>query len=483
MAVKAFREAYVTAGVIDADDFADTDSRILRYEILWSMYENTAYRDVHSWAQGYRNQYGLYKYIRNIYNPAYRLGEFWKSMIWGGLLDDEAGGEGAIPIETKNDQLREALTVLWELSNWDINKDILTLRGSILGDFAIYIRDDFERGQVRMERLHPGSLKEIDMDARGFVKGYEIEEARILDGKEVTYGEIAEREPGSDEIFYTTLLDGSPYAWNGEAAEWSEPYGFVPLVVSQHNNVGLEWGWSEMHPGRSKFMEVDDLASKLHDHLRKTVDPVWLFSGMTDPSSTPETTKSDATSDRPQPGREEIPALYSSTPDANAKALVADLDIEATYGTINGLLKELERDYPELQMDIWTAQGDASGKALRVARQRAEVKVRQRRANYDSALVRAQQMAVAIGGMRGYEGFQGFGLESYSLGALDHVIIDRPVFAQDPLDDVEMKKEMWLAVKTAVEAGASLEGVLTDMGMTDEEIQLLAGEIIPQVGQ
>ena len=102
-AYKAFREPYLVSEPATADDdFSDHEARKLRYAIFWSFYENSAYRNVHSWSTQYRIDYGLYRYIRNIYNPAYRLGEFWKAHLWGGMLDPGAGdGEGvesALPI-------------------------------------------------------------------------------------------------------------------------------------------------------------------------------------------------------------------------------------------------------------------------------------------------------------------------------------------------------------------------------------------------
>lgn len=472
MAIKAFRETFVTADALEPGDFSDFGARAMRYELYWSFYENSVYSDVHSWAKAYRNRFGLYKYTRGLYNPAFRLGDFWTSMIWGGELDKEAGDVGAIPIETDDDNLRAAISQVWQWSNWSINKDILTLHGAVLGDAAIYVRDDPEKEQVWLDVLHPGILKSVTVDHQGFIKAYEIEETRLdAKGKKVTYGETAERQPGSENVIYKTFMNGRLYAWNEKTGDaWEVPYGFIPMVVIQHHNVGLEWGWSEMHPGRSKFHEADDLASKLHDQIRKSVDPVWLFSGVKKSDVTPTTTGQQATTDRPLPGKEELQALYGPT-DASAKALVADVNIADSYATLTGLLKELERDYPELQMDIWTSSGDASGRALRVARQRAETKVRKRRAGYDSCLVRAQQMAVAIGGMRGYESFQGFDLTSYDAGKLDHAIATRPVFAVDPLDMAEEKKAFWDAVGMATAAGVTIEAALLDMGWTEEQIQ------------
>jgi hypothetical protein len=270
---------------------------------------------------------------------------------------------------------------------------------------------------------------------------------------------------------YETLLNGDPYIWDGEDATWAEPYGFIPMVVIQHNNVGLDWGWSEMHPVLSKFREVDDLASKLSDQIRKMVDAPWLFSGVSQPKDPRKTTMTgnSPTMDRPEPGREEIPALYGPV-GSSATPLVAQLDIAAASNYILEIIKDIERDYPELNDDIARAKGDVSGRALRLSREPIEVKVQQRRANYDDALVRAQQMAVAIGGYRKYEGFTGFGLESYQAGKLEHHIGERPIFSKDPMDDLDFDKLFWEVATSAKGAGLPLQIWLKRQGWSEEQI-------------
>lgn len=219
------------------------------------------------------------------------------------------------------------------------------------------------------------------------------------------------------------------------------------MVVVKHNDVGLDWGWSEIQPGRSKIHEVDDIASKLSDQIRKTVDPIWFFSGVPKPNSSPTATETQLTGtealNRPQPGREELTSLYASNPDAKAMALISETDLSGILEHIKAMLSEIERDYPELKLiaDLQQASGDISGRALRIAQGPAADKVLQRRVNYDDALKRIQQMAVAIGGERGY--FQGFNLQSYEAGNLDHQIGDRPVFMPDRLDELEiLQKEV-----------------------------------------
>ncbi len=476
--IAAFKEAYMSVDVLDETDFADPDARRLRYQIYWGFYENTVYRDlVHKWARQYRASYGLYKYIRNIYNPSYRIGEFWKTHLWGGELDPKAGdGKGvpsALPIATDSETLRTAIAQLWKWSNWQVNKDIITLYGSVMGDVAIRIVDDPARKKVYLRKVHPGTIKDVTKDEFGNIKGYFIQyERKDPDNlnRMVVYTEECSRKDGDPMVYYKTCRNGTPFSWDETAPEWSEPYGFVPMVLIQHNNLGLDWGWSELHPARSKFHEVDDLGSKLSDQIRKIVDAPWLFAGVNAPKKDVTMSGATATPDRPEPGREEIPALYGPV-GATAIPLVAPLQIADTSAHIATILKEIERDYPELSVDINNIQGDISGRALRIHQQPASIKVQQRRANYDDALVRAQQMAIAIGGMRAYEGFAGFSLDSYESGQLDHSISNRPVFAKDPLDDLDMEEVLWKVAALAKNVGVGPLVFLKRQGWTDEQLK------------
>lgn len=475
-AVKAFREEYVTMGLIDNYMFDDAGGRLLRYDINWASYENTAYRDIHKWARQYRTSYGLYKYIRNIYNPSYRLGEFYRMMVWGGNLSPSAGKEGAIPIvvgkRADEARLREALVYLWHQSNWSIRKGIIPLQGSVLGDYIIKIVDDPEHGYTCMDVVHPATLSQVTVDGRGYVKAYEISEMRDYEGKDVEYRETAERV--GDSVVYTTYLNNKPFPWNGAASTWSENYGFIPLVLGQHNNVGKDWGWSEMHADRSKLHELDDMASKLHDHIRRMTDPAWIANFPK--SSTEVTMKSaKATPDRPQPGREEMPIMYVANENAKLQPMVVpELSIHEVGEEIAMQLRELERDYPELQMDIWSVGGDTSGRALITARQRAEKKVTDRRASYDSSIVRAQQMAIAIAGEKGYEGFEGFSLLSYKEGKIDHTVAERNVFDLSPTEVADEKLKFWQAIQAATQS-VPVELALKDAGWSEERIQELYG--------
>ena len=468
--LRAFREEFVASGTYGSEYFADIESRKVRYDILWSQYESTVFRSIHAWAGTYKTRYALYRYIRSVYNPAYRLGEFWKAHLWGGMLDADAEETGALPILTTNEGLRPNIADIWQWSNWFTRKDTVSLHGAIYGDTILKVVDSPEHQKVYLETVYPGTVSILSKDPFGNIKGYTIEEERLSPSNDraVTYKETAERS--GQDVIYRTYLNDVLYAWNGEASQWSRPYGFIPMVHIQHNDVGLEWGWSELHPSRSKMHELDDLGSLLSDQIRKSVNAKWFFTGVkaSSPTITMDTTEDTA---RPEPGREEEAALYSPDEGAKAHPMIAPIDIEGAVLHISEVLKDLERDYPELKYDALRVSGDVSGKTLRIARQPAETKVLQRRANYDEQLKRATQMALTIGGLQGL--FGGISLDSYESGALDFEFGDRPVFAADQMEDYEEQKAFWLAASEAKKAGLPLTIFLKRMGWSEDELEEL----------
>ena len=356
-------------------------------------------------------------------------------------------------------------------SNWQIKKEIFTLWGAVLGDCALSIEDDPIRKKVYLKIIHPGIIKNVSLDDWGNVKEYSIEETRRENGKDVVYTETATREDAN--VVYQTFKDGRPFAWGDQKQNWSMPYGFTPLIVQKHNDVGLPWGWSEFHPGRSKFQESDDLASKLSDQIRKTVHSAWFFSGMEKPKekltmSTPSGSTDER--DKRQAGREDIPSLYGPS-GAQANPLVANLQIADSSNYIATILKSIEKDYPELALDVNNIQGVTSGRALRINQQPAADKVEMRRATYDDCLVRAVKMAISIGALNNYPGYERFSESSYQNGDLDFSIGERPVFKRDPLDDIEIDKGFWDEAVSAKSAGVPLVPFLERKGWSEDEIK------------
>ncbi|WP_422929028.1 hypothetical protein [Singulisphaera sp. PoT] len=501
--LSTFRKENVTNQTLPTTEFGGFDSygrfqaRLQRYALYWAMYENSQYDNVHKWAETYLTEYGLYRFTRGIYNPTKRLGDFWGSHLMGGTLDPKAGDgkecPSALPILTSNDALRPAIATLWRDSNLQESKELYCRLGAILGDVVLQIVDDPEAGRVAIRVVHPGTLTWVEDDGWGNVIAYRIEEARLspdVDPRTISesvspeimrntvkYTEDAYLDKKKGRVVYRTYLNGSPYAWNNVAAEWDVPYPFIPLIVHRHQRTSPNsfWGMAEVHSGHTKIRNCDDVASKLHDQIRKAVEGVWMLAGVQAPApggKQPTATMGASTKDSPQQGRQEMKTVYAGI-GATATPLIFPLDIQFTSVEIQNSYKSIEDDYPELAFQRIRLSGDASALALREARKPDEAKVITRRSGYDHSLCIAQKYAIAIGGMRGYEGYQGFGLDDLRSGALEHRIGERPVFHLDPMDRLQEDQAFWTAAQAAVTAGVPLSVFLERHGWSDAQIQEL----------
>ncbi|MEM7284204.1 MAG: hypothetical protein AAF438_21575, partial [Pseudomonadota bacterium] len=276
-AITAYRKGYFNQELdfTDNSDWADRKARLLRYAVLGQYVNGNPYdKDIAKWANKHKADHGLYEHTRPIANPAYQLAEFYKTHVWGGWLDPSASAnpDSALPIETENEKLREHIAKLWQWSNWTTRRNTAPFYGAAFGDVAIQVVDDVLTEKVYLKIVHPSKLDEFEKDAFGNIKAYRISYQRTDDQNEsnkVEYTETAERD--GDNVLYRLYKNGSPYAWDGsEAAEWEEPYGFIPMVHIQHRETPYGWGEAEIHPRLALVRELDDQQSLLNDQIRKT---------------------------------------------------------------------------------------------------------------------------------------------------------------------------------------------------------------------
>lgn len=497
----AFDPLYATSDIFDDRLWGSPQARWSRYALLWAYFEGTPYDEVHPWAKAYRKAYGLSPHTRPVFNPAGRIGEFHASRIMGGQLDRDAGDgktvRSALPILCDNQALRPAIADIWRWSAWQQEKALWTRHGAVLGDAVLTVEDDPVARRCYLRVRRPSTLTHFVPDAVGNCRGYRIDEFRpdprpaSFDGEyrpHVRYTEICEKVPGG--VRYRTFLDGEPFDWHpapdglpygfgrDAQAAWEAPYPFVPMVLAQHIHVGKGWGWGEYFAGLAKFREVDDLGSTTTDQARRILnspriinvakpDPKTKNPGRP-PDPLPDGTidPSDAISAR----RGDVSVTWIDRENLKVFALVNDMDIPGVTAHDRDLRAEIEMQWPELTVDRPPASGDSSGRALRVARQRAEVKVAERRSIYDDAHVRAVMMAISMGAIQGYPFAAAFDPDSYDRGDLFFQVGPRPVFSVDPLDDIEEQKAFWDAAVAARTAGYPLPCYLEDAGWDQERI-------------
>lgn len=493
---RAFRkEILSTADTsrLGEDEFARLTSRRMRYDVYWSAWENTLYDGgqpgtstlspipgLHAWSPALKAAHGLYRHSRGVFNVAHRLGELHASTLISGRLDPLAGDgrqvPSCFPILDATDPLRAAIAGLWTGSNFDATKTIWLRYGAVLGDAVLRIVDDERRGRVYLHPVHPKTLAWCQWDEFGHVTGYVIEERRpdptkgppplsMLDQTwpDVAYQETCEKTDGG--LLYRTFLNGRPYDWGHGDAEWTVPYDFVPLVTSQHLNVGLEWGLPEYAVAIRKDMESDDLGSKVDDAIRVLVHPAWVASGVT--AGDLKTASSE---------RDDLNILTIRDPSGKVTPFVANYQIDAMSAHVQTVLASRNGDYPELRFDEIRSRSDASAAAIAEARKPAESKLQERRGPYLAALKRAMQMAVSVGGIRGYPGYEGFGPDSFASGALDFGVGDNPVFAPTRAERLAEALAEGQALKAMADGGLPLRLAMQAVGYDDATIEQAIAE-------
>ena len=432
------------------------DQRLLRYAQYTMYYNNTVYTSLNKYLARLREESGLYKHVRGVYNPVARYVELYVAKVYGGALDMDTLEGGAIPLVYDNPSLQPALRTLWRDSNWQRKKSLYVRYGAKLGDTAIKIVDDRSSGRVRMEVLHPGKIKSAALDEVGNVKEVVIEYTRnddidALHSRNYTYTEVITQER------FSTYRDGDLYPFytdaNGEpVAEWDNEYGFVPVVIASAMDSGFAWGQTGFTNALPKVDEINDAASVTNDSVRKIVNPLWYFSGVE---------KKDSL-DASAASRDAIPAIYGP-PESQPFAMVQSINIADATNNIQQMLLELERDMPELAISrLRESSTQLTAPGVRAGYSDAIGRIQEVRGNLDGPLIAAQQMALSIGGYNRYRDYEGFTLDSYERGDTAHYIQQRPV-----IEDTLSKQER---VQSLIQAGASIGLIMAELDYTQDEI-------------
>lgn len=410
------------------------DARLSRYALYESYLNGTVYKSINAQAQMLKASNGLYRRIRNIYNPVGRQNKLLTAYIYGGNIDLENLATGALPIKTDNPALYPALRNLLNWSRWSRQKSMYVRYGASLGDVFIKVNDDRVAQKVRMEVLHPAKIREMETDASGNITRviieYEVDEPLDLSTLKPGARAFAEQQRKSylytetiDKEWFRTYKDGEPFAYftdmqGRQVAEWQNEYGFVPLVKCSHADIGLMYGANAWYESMGKINEINDAASLLNDNLRKSTVPLLQALGM----SKADGLQFEST------GKDELQILYAPGEGARFDPITLQIDVGGALENIEKMLGELERDMPELALQrIRESGSQMTAPGVRAGYADAFTRIEEAQGAYDEALVRAMQMGVTIGGYNRYEGFERFNLASYPAGALEMTIKPRPV--------------------------------------------------------
>ena len=466
-------------------DWDDYQARLYRY-YLFTLYEHNAiYTRLEQAAVAHLRTEGLYKYTRSMFNPVARAISIEASKCYGGALDMESLEHGAIPIRGADDQLRGAIIQLFKWSDWPRAKMVFPRMAARYGDVFLKVVDDVVSEKVRMEVLHPGVVRDAEIDSVGFIKSAVIEYP-IPDPdqseqqrnnpnlrRDVIYREVITsdefstyivRENGEAELYpFGKNRDGSP------VAQWDNPYGFVPLVLAKARDEG-KWGLPLYQTALPKIDGANALASLIVDQVQNAVVPTWGFFGIRSVGDKRARVTSDTNSGSylSQNGygygqeRSRVTFIKVGDTQARIEALVAPLDIKGALDTLQKLLDEIEDDIPELAFAHVRKFRLESALALRDALGDAIARLEEFNSNMDAPLRRAIQMGISIGGFNRYSGFDAFGLDDYARGNLDFDIAPRSIVE----DSITRQQQ----VQFMLQADVALPIIWNNIGLSKDEI-------------
>lgn len=463
------------------------ETRLAAYDLYWAYYNNAAFERVSGdmWST-YRGQYRLYPFIRSIYNPTRRLVGFYVGSVYPGLVTtdlmmDTNGVPIAIPLaDDMPEELRAAIGQVFQWSNWQSAKDRLVKFGAATGDVGIEIVDDVMRERVYPIVRWPGHVRDVQRDERGNALEatiqYEVEDKQA-DGSSTkyTYKKVMTKES------ITTFKDDSPHDYTGQGQpEIPNDYGFVPFVWCQHADIGGDHGTPAIDGTIGKIDQLNDLVSRIHKQMAIAAESPQVIA-----SDSPLSNAIDTTAQASLDAAEIKLLLLRGKVGTTTASLEGNLNIGSGLLYVQELLKEIERDLPELGMyQELRSMSELTGPAAARMLGDVQAKVCSAASQYDQATKQALQMSVAIGGWRLGRGdwkqktlqqqnFKGFDLTSYSKGELDIEIQPRPLVPIVETERWDAEQKRATALNTYVTAGIPVEVAMPWVGFNEEDVKAI----------
>jgi len=397
--------------------------------------------------------------MRPLRNPAYRAVEFYAAKLWPGPLPD------ALKIVTENDRLPEAIKQLWTWSNWSVMKQRTARWGAMYGDVFIKVEKP-KKDRVYLSLIEPTYVTELDADERGFLTYVRIDipqQVREEDKTKLkTYTEVWDKASDSLRIWVhdrdaetdlSLLGDPKSYSISSELR-----VDFLPIVQAKLRDIGEDRGLGCFTQSIDKIDEANRMATRLHQNLWRYNVPIWALRAnqvTPDGRPMPPPILSKNANDELELGGDKMIPLPGNT---QLESLVPNISWSDALSVLQDHMTELEHDLPELAYWRMREIGELSGRAVQLLLGDAIDKLLEARGNMESALVRANQMALTIGSK-----FQLFDVGLYENGDLEHSFEAREVIPTPELERAQ-------TVQTYISAKVAKESTLRRAGWTEDDI-------------
>lgn len=469
------------------------EAREYRYELLYDLYDGTAYHTIR-WSE-YKKAYGLYRKIRQVWDHAHEIVEFYATHIWSGSLAKDGlnlpdGVPNAIPLaEDTNEKLASAIGQLWSWWNWQQNMVNVVRYTAALGELLVELVDDVESGKIMINLVWPGYVTDVRMDDAGHLKYYCVEYTYFdrEDGRTHRY----KREVDSE--YFRTYRDGEPWDYilnpipegtepdrgrvigdsvtsyvpgsmqeDEPGHEIPNPYGFVPAVLFRHHRTMGVRGEPAIWSTQAQLDEINSLFAHILDKTNVQLEAPIVVSGniqhnrlQTAFANMFGSVKRTFTAELDEGPADETLNIVQGPQGTTVSTIqleIGDADI-----ALGRMIKSIEKKCPEIIFySELRSMTQLTGPSANSLLGDVDRKVRMVAGGYDSDMIRLLQMGIALAGWRFAEGADGwsektedqqkfapFNLDSYKKGDLDFDIMPRmliPTSAKEKVELVNAKK-------------------------------------------
>lgn len=415
--------------------------------------------------------------LKPLKNPAYRAVEFHAAHMWPGALP------AALPIMADRDEIIKPIEQVWQWSNWASGKQVGARHSALYGDMFLKVAQTKDRRRVFIQTIEPEHVTDFDTDERGFITYCRFDVPMLRrdpnGGRTEPYLHTEEwsKQTGmfrvweSESAFTSFQITDASMLGEPKTNMPIEEMGidFVPVVHAKFMDIGEDRGMGCFVPALDKIDEACRQATRLNQMLFRNLGGTWaLRSNSVDGSGRPMppprindtdgTTDDDGTITLGDDKMVKLPGL------SELMSLVPNIDYGAALNILKDHMLELEQDLPELVMYRISESGNLSGRAVRLMLAPAISRLTEARGNAESALIRANQMALTMGANANL-----WDVGTFEGGDFEHGFEERDVLPNDELERAQAQQADGAALSAYVSAGMPLEVAVQEVwGWTPE---------------
>lgn len=430
----------------------NTETRRMLYKVWWAYYDNSVFDSIARGGFRYliNQQLGSLKVgsLTGLYNPVKRAAEAYQY-----VFDGEFGDTLTLDPQTPSGKaiaanLLESVKKIWQWSNMTAQMTLGLRYASVLGTVvfrANAMKDSSQRNwRIFITTHHPNQVEAVIKDGRG-----NIQEIKLR--YEVTEGSLD--DPDNPPVPHTYLeyvdkrkfwmqKDGRWFNYQKqdfvdtkEEAEVLHPFGFVPFVIAQFQDVGGDFGLPCFASEEPKIVHINALATHIAAQIHRHVTATWMLEASG------------------QPPRKipigDMNVIYLQremgvgASGATMKPLVADLAISDAAAYVQDLQAELSNSMPELKATDGAFLSHQSGGTVAQLRTPAEQRIKVARTSIEASVVAVQKMALSMGIELGLWEIGSNGEsaeEAFQNGTLDHRFPQRPTLPLSVNDTLTLAK-------------------------------------------